>query len=116
LPLEIQTPYLDNNRLKTAVSWLNTKHCSPTKTEFLVSWSAEESCGDRADFQVTVSDCAALLDGLQFSCHYLVRVTKGHEVLLIGHAGNKVVRIDQISEIPQWEGGIRGAEDYGQGM
>lgn len=34
--LEIKTPYYEGGDLKTAVSWLNAKHCSPIRTTFLV--------------------------------------------------------------------------------
>uniref|UniRef100_A0A914S697 Fibronectin type-III domain-containing protein n=1 Tax=Parascaris equorum TaxID=6256 RepID=A0A914S697_PAREQ len=84
--LEIKEPYYEGGDLKTAVSWLNAKHCSPIRTTFLVRWRLLEcqqnenqkrtfydldtSGQDWADMRV--NECVAVLEELNFGCSYSV--------------------------------------------
>uniref|UniRef100_A0A0M3I182 WAPL domain-containing protein n=1 Tax=Ascaris lumbricoides TaxID=6252 RepID=A0A0M3I182_ASCLU len=91
--LEIKTPYYEGGDLKTAVSWLNAKHCSPIRTTFLVRWRLLEcqlnenqkrtfydldtSGQDWAEMRVT--ECVAILEELNFGCSYSVEVNRMNE-------------------------------------
>ncbi|KHN83201.1 Anosmin-1 [Toxocara canis] len=100
-PLEIKTPYYEEGDLKTAISWLNAKNCSPVKTNFLVRWrlfdcqpngdhkrtfyDLDTSGQDWAEMRVT--ECVAILDDLNFGCSYSVEVreTIKNELTAVGH-------------------------------
>ncbi|VDK49315.1 unnamed protein product [Anisakis simplex] len=88
--LEIKTPYYEKHDLKTSVSWLNSKDCSPIRTTFVVRWRLMEcqsndeqkrtfydlDTSGEDEAEIRMNECVAVLDGLNFGCSYTVEVRK----------------------------------------
>uniref|UniRef100_A0AC34FNV7 Uncharacterized protein n=1 Tax=Panagrolaimus sp. ES5 TaxID=591445 RepID=A0AC34FNV7_9BILA len=71
--LDIRTPYFEASQLQTSVSWLDSPACSPEKSIFAVRLTPKR-CSQSDTRLLTVTQCIALIDGLEFDCEYEIEV------------------------------------------
>ncbi|KAE9550867.1 hypothetical protein FO519_005912 [Halicephalobus sp. NKZ332] len=71
--LDIRTPYFENGKLKTSISWIDSSSCSPTKSVFAVRLTPRK-CEKSETKLMTVTQCVASIENLDFDCEYEVEV------------------------------------------
>ncbi|GMT27176.1 hypothetical protein PFISCL1PPCAC_18473, partial [Pristionchus fissidentatus] len=74
--LQVQTPYMEKNKLVTSVKWIDTNIC--TRRGSYVLRLKKESCGGaKSDSQWEerlLSSCSTIVDGLEHDCNYSIQV------------------------------------------
>ena len=71
--LDIRTPYFENGKLRTSISWIDSSACSPVKSIFAVRLTPRR-CEKSDTRLLTVTQCVATIDHLNFDCEYEVEV------------------------------------------
>uniref|UniRef100_A0A914XSC0 Fibronectin type-III domain-containing protein n=1 Tax=Panagrolaimus superbus TaxID=310955 RepID=A0A914XSC0_9BILA len=92
--LDIRTPYFEASQLLTSISWLDSPACSPEKSIFAVRLTPKR-CSQSDTRLLTVTQCIALIDGLEFDCEYEIEVDDVNARKVVSRAFFQTLPCDQ---------------------